>query len=78
MILEYAAVALSMAGALLVSSPKRRRRRAGFLVWIASNALFVAWAACIDARAVIIMYLFYSVTSLRGVISNKESRNVES
>ena len=75
--IEYPAVALSMLGSILVSSSLRKRRMTGFLIWLISNTLFIIWAIYISAWAVILMYLFFSGTSIKGFVSNKEVSNDE-
>lgn len=68
--LEYPACALSILGALLVSSRGSRQRRIGFGIWILSNLLLIAWAGNQSACGMLAMYVFFLGTSLRGWHAN--------
>lgn len=70
-VLEYGGVALGLAGAVLVSQKGRQPRASGFLLWIGSNALLIAWAIGAAAWGLLAMYAAYSLTSAWGWWNNR-------
>ncbi|PTX06819.1 hypothetical protein DBL07_06755 [Achromobacter mucicolens] len=68
--LQWPAMAASLAAAWLVASRSAARRNAGFWVFLASNALWVAWGLHDDAWALIALQLGLAVLNVRGVLKN--------
>lgn len=73
-LIQYAGVALGLAGSLLVPSARRERRRIGFGLWIVSNAFLITWTIHAQAFGLLGMYAFYSATSLAGWWNNRAPR----
>lgn len=65
-LLQWPAMALSIFGAILVSSALRRRRRAGFAVWVVSNLLWILWGAHSAAWGFVVMQAVFTTTSVIG------------
>lgn len=66
--LEYAATALSMLGAVLVALG-RRWALVGFLVWIVSNIAWVAFSWLNGHIGMVVMFGFYLATSTIGAVN---------
>ncbi|MBP2145121.1 lipopolysaccharide export LptBFGC system permease protein LptF [Methanofollis sp. W23] len=63
------AVVLGMAGAVLVASRSVRTRMAGFGAWMVGNALWVAHGIGSGDAYVTVMFAFYWVTAVMGVVN---------
>lgn len=72
-ILQWPAMAVTVAGAWLVASSLESRRRAGFYVYLLSNALWTAWGWHTHAYALIVLQVALLAMNLRGVSKNEES-----
>jgi hypothetical protein len=66
-LLQWPAMAASLAAAWLVASTRKRRRNAGFWVFLLSNVLWIAWGWHDDAYALIALQLGLALTNIRGV-----------
>jgi hypothetical protein len=71
-LIQYTGVALGLAGAILVSSSQRSRRRLGFALWLGSNACLITWALSMAAWGLLGMYAIYTVTSTMGWWNNRD------
>lgn len=69
-LLQWPAMAASLAAAWLVASRSAGRRLAGCWVFLASNVLWVAWGLHDDAWALIALQLGLAVMNVRGVRKN--------
>ena len=68
--LQWPAMAVTIAAAWLVASRSRRKRTAGFWVFLLSNVLWAAWGWHSNAYALIVLQVFLAVTNARGVYKN--------
>lgn len=68
--LQWPAMLCSVLASWWVASPARRRRRSGFVVFLLSNVLWVAWAVPASAYALIVLQLALSITNVRGILEN--------
>ena len=69
-LLQWPAMAVTLAAAWLVASQKKRRREAGFWLFIASNVLWIAWGWHDQAWALIALQLGLFAMNLRGARKN--------
>ena len=68
--LQWPAMVATLAAAWLVASTQRSRRRWGFWMFVASNALWVLWGWHSAAYALILLQLGLFVMNLRGIEKN--------
>jgi hypothetical protein len=66
-LLQWPAMAASLAAAYLVASKGKPSRNAGFWVFLASNALWIAWGLHDSAYALIALQLGLALLNVRGV-----------
>jgi hypothetical protein len=64
--LQWPGMALGLLGAWWVASPHRHVRARGFLVWIASNACWIAWSIASGGWGLLIMQTAFCATSCLG------------
>ena len=69
-LLQWPAMAVTLAAAWLVASQKKERREAGFWVFIASNLLWIAWGWHDQAWALIGLQVGLFALNLRGARKN--------
>jgi len=69
--LQWPAMAVTLVAAWLVASQSRRRRAAGFWVFIASNVMWVVWAWHVHAWALIALQVGLFVLNVRGARKNE-------
>jgi hypothetical protein len=67
---QWPAMAATLAAAWLVASQQRRRRLAGFAIFVASNVLWVVWAIPAGAYALIVLQVGLFFLNLRGIRKN--------
>jgi uncharacterized membrane protein len=70
-LLQWPAMAVTVLAGLLVGSKSALRRKAGFITFLLSNALWIAWGLHDDAWALIALQLCLIVTNVRGVLKNE-------
>lgn len=66
-IIQWPAMAVTLLAAWLVASPHKRRREIGFWVFLASNALWIAWGWHSGAWALVALQLGLAAMNIRGV-----------
>ena len=59
--------------AWLTASTQKRRRLAGFGLFLVSNALWIAWGWSDAAWALVALQTFLVVTNIRGVVDNRDA-----
>jgi hypothetical protein len=69
--LQWPAMLVTLAGAWLVASKSRRRRLAGFWVFLASNVLWVIWAVQARAWALLALQIGLAFMNIRGERRNE-------
>lgn len=62
----------TVAAAWLVASRSASRRRAGFWVFLASNALWVAWGWSAGAWALVALQFALAALNMRGASKNDD------
>jgi hypothetical protein len=68
--LQWPAMLVTVAAAWLVASQSRRKRTVGFWVFLASNALWIAWAWQAHAWALIVLQVALAGLNVRGAFKN--------
>ena len=67
-LLQWPAAILTVLGAWFVGSKRAGRRRLGFWIYLASNAVWVAWGIPASAYAVVALQAFLAVMNVRGML----------
>ena len=70
-LLQWPAFAVTVAAAWLVASESERRRRWGFVTFLASNALWIAWGWHDAAWALVALQTVLIATNVRGIADNR-------
>jgi len=73
-LLQWPAMAVTVAAAWLVGSQRPRRRMLGFWSFLASNVLWTVWGWFDQAWALIALQLFLAAMNVRGLRRNKSAR----
>jgi hypothetical protein len=61
-------------GSWLVASPDRLQRWAGFFLYLISNGCLIVWAVAAAQYPLLLLYLIFIPSSLRGMNSNGGDR----
>ena len=75
--LQWPAMATTLVAAWLVASTSQQRRRWGFWVFVASNALWIAWGWHTQAYALITLQVGLFVMNFRGIERNSPTPSPE-
>ena len=70
-LLQWPAMAATVAAAWLVASRSAHKRAVGFWVFLASNLLWVAWGLHDRAYALVGLQFFLAALNARGVYKNE-------
>jgi len=70
-LLQWPAMAATVAAAWLVASRSARKRAVGFWVFLASNILWVAWGWHDHAYALVALQFCLAALNIRGVYKNE-------
>ena len=76
-LLQWPAMAVTVLAAWLVASDRTSRREVGFWVFLASNALWVAWAWHAHAWALIALQFCLAGINIRGARKNERPTPAE-
>jgi len=68
--LQWPAMVVTVLAAWLVASQSRRRRTAGFWIFLLSNALWIAWGWHVSAHALIALQVALAALNIRGAWKN--------
>ena len=68
--LQWPAMAVTIAAAWLVASRAQRKRTIGFWVFLLSNVLWSVWGWYQQAYALVLLQIFLAATNIRGVYKN--------
>ena len=71
-LVQWPAMAASVLAAWLVASNRKRRRNAGFWVFLASNVLWTAWGLHDGAWALIALQAALAALNIRGVVKTEK------
>ncbi|MGV3654934.1 MAG: hypothetical protein ACO1N5_12025 [Noviherbaspirillum sp.] len=71
-LLQWPAMAASLLAAWLVGYRTARRRMVGFIVFLASNAMWIAWGWHDEAWALVILNCCLALTNVRGMLKNED------
>jgi hypothetical protein len=70
-LIQWPAMMITVCAAWLVASQARRRREAGFWVFLLSNVLWVLWGLHDHAYALITLQISLAAMNIRGVCKNE-------
>jgi hypothetical protein len=70
-LVQWPAMAFTVAAAWLVGSRNRAKRNLGFWIFLLSNALWVVWGLYAHAYALIVLQACLAVLNIRGAYKNE-------
>ncbi len=70
-LLQWPAMAVTIAAAWLVASRAAHRRALGFWCFLAGNVLWVAWGLHDSAYALVALQFFLAALNARGIYKNE-------
>lgn len=73
-LLQWTACFVALAGAYLVANDSRTHRRLGFVLFLVSNVLWIAWGGMVGAWALVTMQTLFCLTSARGIVRNRDDQ----
>jgi len=76
-LLQWPAMLVTVLAAWLVGSRDRKRRKIGFWVFLASNALWIAWGLPAQAYALVILQVCLAAMNIRGSYKNRQGEQAE-
>ena len=71
-LLQWPAMAVTVAAAWLTGSRRPGRRMAGFWLFLTSNVLWLAWGWHTEAWALMVLQVALAAMNLRGARKNEE------
>lgn len=72
-LVQWPAMAVTLTAAWLVASKARKRRRAGFWLYMVSNVLWIAWAIDAKAYALLALQIGLAAMNVRGERRNESA-----
>jgi hypothetical protein len=75
--MQWPAMLATVLAAWLVGSDREARRTAGFWVFLASNALWIAWGLHDGAIALVALQLALAALNIRGVFKTEQAQERE-
>lgn len=70
-LLQWPAMAVTVAAAWYVASERSSKRNWGFWLFLASNALWVAWGVHTEAIALVLLQVCLAAMNIRGAVKAK-------
>jgi hypothetical protein len=70
-LIQWPAMAVTIAASWLIASTQPRRRNAGFWLFMLSNALWVAWGLHSNAPALIALQIGLAAMNIRGAMKTE-------
>jgi len=70
-LLQWPAMAVTVAAAWLVASQMKFKRNWGFWLFLFSNALWIAWGLYDRAYALIVLQICLAFLNIRGAMNNQ-------
>ena len=74
-LIQWPAMALTIAAAWLVASTSKRKRTVGFWTFLLSNAVWIGWGLHDGAIALIVLQLCLAALNIRGVFKNEPKQS---
>ena len=71
-LLQWPAMAVTVAASWLVGSSQEARRNVGFWIFLLSNALWVVWGLHAGAPALIVLQVALAAMNIRGAVKTDE------
>ncbi len=71
--IQWPAMVVTVAASWLVGSTHRRRRQAGFWVFLFSNLLWIVWGGHGAAPALVILQVCLAAMNVRGMVKARNS-----
>ena len=71
--LQWPAMIVTVAAAWFIGSQSKRKRQAGFWLFLLSNVLWAAWGWKEAAYALVILQFALAATNIHGAIKNQAS-----
>lgn len=75
--LQWPAMLVTVAASWLVGSTHRRRRCAGFWIFLLSNALWIAWGLHSGATALVVLQVALAAMNVRGMTKAEPGKTGE-
>jgi hypothetical protein len=72
-LIQWPAMAVTVAAAWYVASTRKKRRHLGFWLFLASNGLWVAWGVYAHAYALIVLQVCLAAMNIRGVSKSERA-----
>ena len=72
-LVQWPAMLVTVLAAWLVASTHKRRREIGFWVFLASNALWIAWGIPAHAWALVALQFCLAALNVRGAFKNEDA-----
>ena len=69
--LQWLAMVVTIAAAWLIGSQSKRKRQAGFWLFLVSNTLWVTWGWYVHAYALVILQIALALLNIRGAYKNE-------
>jgi hypothetical protein len=76
-LIQWPAMAVTIAAAWFVASSSQRRRKIGFWLFLASNVLWIVWGVHAQAYALIVLQVGLAFMNVRGERKNTSERTVD-
>jgi len=73
-LLQWPAMAVTVAAAWLVASSNTKRRNWGFWVFLASNALWVVWGWSTQSWALVVLQFALAAMNIRGALKTDKTQ----
>jgi hypothetical protein len=70
-LLQWPAMVVTVAASWLVASRSKAKRAVGFWVFLASNALWIAWGVPAGAWALVVLQVCLAALNVRGAFKNE-------
>lgn len=73
-LVQWPAMGVTVLAAYFVASLSKRRRSIGFWLFLASNALWIAWGWYAGAAALIVLQVALAALNIRGAFKNDSTQ----
>ncbi len=70
-LVQWPAMAVTVAAAWLVASQRKPKRNWGFWLFLVSNVLWIAWGIYDHAYALVVLQVCLGFLNLRGTVKNQ-------